>query len=107
MSTNYKQSNNYKSRWEAVLELQILRFFTTLAILTIVFVFVLHFVQQTSISSDKIKPPEASLAASSVENLFDLTQMKNQLHPESVNSPYMDSTLDVTNGTDAQKKIKK
>ena len=78
MSTNNKQPNIYKSRWEAVLELQILRFFTTLAILTIVFVLVLRFVQQTSVSSDKIKPPEAAIGAGSVEPLFDFTQMNSQ-----------------------------
>ena len=107
MSTNNKQLNIYKSRWEAVLELQILRFFTTLAILTIVFVLVLRFVQQTSVSSDKIKPPEAAMGSGSVETLFDFTQMKTLTPPElPVDSRYMERAIDSTISTKNSEIIK-
>jgi hypothetical protein len=108
MSMNNKQPNKYKKRWEAFLELQILRFFTTLVILTIVFVLVLRFVQQTSISSDKIKPAEASLGLSSVDTLFDVTRIKSKTYlvPE-VNSPYLENTFNEENSSEGSKKITK
>lgn len=78
MSKNNEQRKLMKGMQESLLELQILRFFTTLAILTIIFVLVLRFVQQTSVSSDKTKPAEASLGPASIETLFEFTPSKTQ-----------------------------
>ena len=65
---------------DSLQELQILRFFTTLAILTIIFVLVLRFVQQTSVSSDKTKPVEAYIGPASLETLLEFTPTKTQNH---------------------------
>ena len=76
MSKYNKQKNIMKRLQESLLELQILRFFTTLAILTIIFVLVLRFVQQTSVTSDKTKPVEASMGPASIETLFEFMPSK-------------------------------
>ncbi len=80
MSKNIEQRNFMKGLQESLLELQILRFFTTLAILTIIFVLVLRFVQQTSVTSDKIKPAEAYFGPASLETLLEFTPAKTQNH---------------------------
>ena len=80
MSKNNEQRNLMKGMQESLLELQILRFFTTLAVLTIIFVLVLRFVQQTSVTSDKTKPAEASLGSASIETLIEFSPSKAQNH---------------------------
>lgn len=80
MSKNIEQKNIVKGLQESLLELQILRFFTTLAILTIIFVLVLRFVQQTSVSSDKTKPAEAYFGPTSLEMLLEFTPSKTPNH---------------------------
>lgn len=78
MSGNNEQRNIMKGIQDSLQELQILRFFTTLAILTIIFVLVLRFVQQTSVSSDKNKPMEASLGPASIETMLEFAPAKTQ-----------------------------
>lgn len=80
MSKNIEQKNVLKGLHESLLELQILRFFTTLAVLTIIFVLVLRFVQQTSVTSDKTKPAEAYFGPTSLETLLVFAPAKTQ-HP--------------------------
>lgn len=76
MSGNNEQKHVKKGLQDSLQELQILRFFTTLAILTIIFVLVLRFVQQTSITSDKNKPIESSLGTTSIETMLEFAPRK-------------------------------
>lgn len=94
MSKNNEQRNLMKGLKDSLLELQILRFFTTLAILTIIFVLVLRFVQQTSVTSDKIKPVEASFGAVSIDALIEIAPSKTQTH---LNKSIVDSTSESMN----------
>ncbi len=96
MSKNNEQRKLMKGMQESLQELQFLRFFTTLAILTIIFVLVLRFVQRTSVASDKTKPVEASLglaSSQSLEALIEFTPLKTQNNL--IKKTFVDSKIEI------------